>query len=65
VIFQKGYLNKSNRTSIIVKYGNPVDAIVKIMTCIRTPEDVFDFFQYVKNWESGGIITSVTKVDSD
>ena len=65
MIFQKGYLNKSNRTSIIVKYGNPVDAIVKIMTCNRTPEDVFDFFENVKNWESGGIITSVSKVDND
>ena len=48
-----------------MKYDNPVDAIVKIMTCNRTPEDVFDFFQDVKNWESGGIITSVTKVDND
>jgi hypothetical protein len=65
VKFQKGYLNKSNRTNNIVKYGNPVDAIVKTMTCNRTPDDVFDFFQNVKNWESGGIITSVTKVDTD
>jgi hypothetical protein len=65
VKFQKGYLNKSNGTNFIMKNGNPVDAIVKIMTCSRTPEDVFDFFQDVKNWESGGIITSVTKVDND
>jgi hypothetical protein len=65
VKFQKGYLNKSNRTNIIMKNGNPVDAIVKIMTCTRTPEDVFDFFQNVKNWESGDMITSVTKVDND
>jgi hypothetical protein len=65
VKFQKGHLNKSNGTNIIMKNGNPVDAIVKIMTCSRTPEDVFDFFQDVKNWESGGIITSVTKVDND
>jgi hypothetical protein len=36
-----------------------------LMTCSRSPEDVFDFFQDVKNWESGGIITSVTKVDND
>ena len=48
-----------------MKYDNPVDAIVKIMTCNRTPEDVFDFFENVKNWESGGIITSVSKVDND
>lgn len=48
-----------------MKYDNPVDAIVKIMTCNRTPEDVFDFFQDVKNWESGGVITSVSKVDND
>jgi len=48
-----------------MKNGNPVDAIVKIMTCSRTPEDVFDFFQNVKNWESGDMITSVTKVDND
>ncbi len=48
-----------------MKYGKPVDAVVKIMTSHRTAEDVFDFFQNVKNWESGGIITSVTKVDID
>lgn len=48
-----------------MKYDNPVDAIVKIMTCNRPPEDVFDFFQNVKNWERGGIITSVSKVDND
>jgi hypothetical protein len=65
VKFQKGHLNKSNRTNNFVKYGNPVDAIVKIMTCNGTAEDVFDFFQNVKNWESGGFITSVTKVDND
>ena len=39
-----------------MKYDNPVDAIVKIMTCNRTPEDVFDFFQDVKNWESGALL---------
>ena len=47
--FQKGCLNKSNRTNNIVKYGNPVDAIVKTMTSNRTPDDVFDFFQNVEN----------------
>jgi hypothetical protein len=65
VKFQKGYLNKSIGLNCFVKYDNPVDAIVKIMTCNRPPEDVFDFFQNVKNWESGGIITSVSKVDND
>jgi hypothetical protein len=48
-----------------VKYGRPVDVVVKIMTSERTADDVFDFFQNVKNWESGGIITSVTKVKND
>ncbi|HKX20696.1 MAG TPA: hypothetical protein VJM74_03375 [Nitrososphaeraceae archaeon] len=31
------------------------------MTCSRNPNDVFDFFLNVKNWESGGIISSVVK----
>lgn len=56
VKFQKGHLNKSNGANIIMKNGNSVDAIVKIMTCNRTPEDVFDFFQDVKNWESGALL---------
>ena len=48
-----------------MKHGNPADVIVKIMTSIRSADDVFDFIQNVKNWESGGIITSVSKVEND
>jgi hypothetical protein len=48
-----------------MKHGKPVDVIVKIMTSIRSADDVFDFIQNVKNWESGGIITSVSKVEND
>ena len=39
-----------------MKYGNPVDVSVKILTSNRNAKDVFDFFLNVKNWESGGII---------
>lgn len=48
-----------------MKYGQPVDVITKIMTSVKTADDVFNFFQNLKNWESGGIITSVSKVEND
>ena len=50
---------------LIMKNGKPVDVVVKIMTSNRTAKDVFDFFQNVKNRESGGIITSVTKDENN
>jgi hypothetical protein len=48
-----------------VKNGKPAGVIVKIMTNSRTTGDVYDFFQDVKNWESGGIITSVKKGENN
>jgi hypothetical protein len=48
-----------------VKYDKPVDVVVKIMTTNRTADDVFDFFQNIKNWESGGVLSSITKDKND
>jgi hypothetical protein len=48
-----------------MKYDNPVDVSVKILTSSRNAKDVFDFFLNVKNWESGGIISSVIKDEND
>ncbi len=48
-----------------MKYDNPVDVSVKILTSNRNAKDVFDFFLNVKNWESGGIISSVIKDEND
>jgi hypothetical protein len=46
---------------LIVKNSRPVDVVVKVMTSNRSAGDVYDFFQDVRNWESGGIITSAIK----
>ena len=48
-----------------MKYDNPVDVSVKFMTSSRNAKDVFDFFSNVKNWESGGIISSAIKDGND
>jgi len=48
-----------------VKFDNPVDVNVKFMSCSRNAKDVFDFLLDVKNWECGGIISSVIKDGKD
>jgi len=48
-----------------MKDDNPVDVSVKILISSRNAKDVFDFFLNVKNWESGGIISSVIKDKND
>ena len=48
-----------------MKFDNSVDVNVKFMTSSRNANDVFDFFLNVKNWESGGIISSVIKDGND
>jgi hypothetical protein len=37
------------------------EVVIKIMTVENEPREVFDFFVDVKNWETGGVLTSVTK----
>ena len=39
----------------------PKKTIVKTMTVNKNHKDVFDFFENVKNWETGGALRSITK----
>ncbi len=48
-----------------MKDGNPADVVIKTMNCNRTSEDVFDFFQNIMNWESGGVLRSISKYEND
>lgn len=46
--------------------GNgPRKILVKAMTVNRSPDDVFDFFEDVKNWEKGGALKSMTKTNDE
>jgi hypothetical protein len=35
--------------------------VVKVMTCTKSVNVVYEFLQKVKNWEAGGILKSVTR----
>ena len=39
----------------------PRKVIVKTMTVNENPSIVFDFFENVKNWETGGALSDITK----
>ena len=43
----------------------PRKIIVKAMTVNRSPGDVFEFFENVKNWESGGALNSIAQEDGE
>ena len=43
----------------------PREIIVKTMMVDRNPSTVFDFFINPKNWESGGSIKNVQKIDDE
>lgn len=34
------------------------EVVIKAMTCTKSIDDVYDFLQDVKNWETGGILRS-------
>jgi hypothetical protein len=42
----------------------PKEVVVKVMTCGRSADDVYDFMQDIKNWETGGILKSITKSEN-
>jgi hypothetical protein len=37
------------------------EVVIKAMTCTKSIDDVYDFLQDVKNWETGGILKSITR----
>lgn len=39
----------------------PKEVVVKVMTCTKSVAVVYDFLQDVKNWETGGILKSITR----
>lgn len=45
--------------------NKPRKIIVKAMTINNSPGEVFDFFENVKNWESGGVMRAITKDEGE
>ena len=43
--------------------SKPRKVIIKVMTVERDMNDVFDFFENVKNMETGGALKSINKGD--
>jgi hypothetical protein len=43
----------------------PRKVIVKTMSVSRSTDAVFEFFKNIKNMESGGILTDITKAEED
>ena len=37
------------------------EVVIKAMTCTKSVDDVYDFLQDVKNWETGGILKTITR----
>jgi hypothetical protein len=37
------------------------EVVIKAMTCTKSVDDVYDFLQDVKNWETGGILKSISR----
>jgi hypothetical protein len=43
----------------------PKEVVIKDMTCTRSVDYVYDFMQDVRNWETGGILKSITRSEND